>query len=249
MKTISGLRLSRLSTWFCIPSKRPAAEVNATLNIWRAQGYKIAIWRDAGDEEVICDLQLSGTYPGYPVAVNALCRSVIEHDTSAEWLVTGGDDTEPDPNKRADEIAAECTAHFGGTFGVVQPTGDRWAGGQIDRICGSPFMGREWCERAHGGSGPLWYEYWHMFVDEDLHNVARKLGVLWQRRDLTHKHNHFCRVENEVDWVKGRAEMPAFLREANSPEHWNKYKALFERRRREGFPGHEPTSECATSPV
>jgi hypothetical protein len=86
----------------------------------------------------------------------------------------------------AKQIAKECTAHFGGTFGVMQPTGDRWANGSIDRICGSPWLGREFCTRMYHGKGPMYGGYLHMFGDEELQHVATRLGVLWQRRDLTH---------------------------------------------------------------
>ena len=98
-------------------------------------------------------------------------------------------------------------------------------------------MGREFCQRANGGSGPLWREYTHMFVDLELQQVAQKLGILWQRRDLTHLHKHFTRVDGAVDW---KAVMPDFLRQANSPEHWAQFQALFMGRRGAGFPGHEP---------
>jgi len=121
----------------------------------------------------------------------------------------------------------------------MQPTGDRWAEGQwgfqnapIDRVAGSAWIGREFALRAYGGDGPLWPEYRHMFPDEELQCVAEKLGVFWQRRDLTQFHNHWGRNGNAAD-------MPTFLAEANSREHWDKYKALFEARKAAGFPGHE----------
>ena len=101
-------------------------------------------------------------------------------------------------------------------------------------------MGREFCARVNGGRGPLWHEYTHMFVDEELQEVAVKLGVLWQRRDLTHKHNHFTREGDAASWAKGNREMPQFLRAANSPEHWRQFSALFQARKAAGFPGHEP---------
>ena len=89
------------------------------------------------------------------------------------------------------------------TFGVMQATGDRWgenepwaraqfpdAPAYIDRICGSPWIGREFARRMNQGKGPFWREYFHMFADEELQCVAQRLGVLWQRRDLTHHHEH-----------------------------------------------------------
>lgn len=230
-------------TWLCIPSKRPAAEVNPTLAKWRAKGYRIAIWRDPGDEPVDCDLLIREPYQGYARAVNAVVAAVLEMNPSCEWCVAAGDDTEPDPNYTADSIAAECTTHFGGTFGVMQPTGDRWGEdprlpnlhpmrtAYIDRVCGSPWLGREFCERMYHGTGPLFDGYFHMYVDEELQAVAVKLGVLWQRPDLLHLHRH---------WARETGKRPAFLETVNSPQHWNQAKRLFETRKAEGFPGHQP---------
>lgn len=229
------------SVWLTIPSARPDA---GTAGLWKAGGYKIAIWRDqedAASERFSADgLVLVGPYPGYARAVNALVKQVLERDPEAEYCIATGDDTEPDRNYPPAEIARQCTEHFKGTFGVMQPTGDRWADGSIDRVCGSPWIGREFCRRMYGGKGPYFEEYRHMFLDNEIQEVALKLGVLWQRRDLTHLHKHFCRVGDGVDHDHGRAIMPEFLREANSPEHWTKYSRMFEERRAAGFPGHEP---------
>lgn len=256
-----------MSVWFAIPSKRPPAEAQPIIDLWRRRGYKVAIWRDMGDAPVSCDLMLVGKYQGYSKAVNELCRQILKPsmagdwlechghgDLEAQWIVTGGDDTEPDPNHTADEIGQECSTYFHArncqcwqdcgdctrTFGVMQPTGDRFAGGSIDRIAGSPWIGREFALRVNGGRGPYWPEYTHMFVDEEIMEVAVKLGVFWQRRDLTHLHHHFMRKSNAIDSPAIAKPIPAHLREANSPEHWNKYHALFSKRKREGFPGHEP---------
>jgi hypothetical protein len=172
-----------------------------------------------------------------------------------DWFVTGGDDTEPDANHSAEEIARQCRSYFatltrdkdgwgGETFGVMQPTGDRYGADErhlgergsayIDRVCGSPWMGREFCRRMYQGNGPLFEGYFHMGEDEELQAVAQKLGVLWQRPDLIHFHRHWARKN------KDRADMPKFLEKANSAEEWQKYKQLFAERKSAGFPGHEP---------
>ena len=155
-------------------------------------------------------------------------------DPQADWFVGGGDDTDPDQTKRAEEIAQECSAHFEdatwplcwhwpsgktlveaqaegtahqekqrlwsgelariySTFGIMQPTGDRWGADEpwakalfpdapayIDRICGSPWIGREFARRMNEGAGPFHPAYRHMFADEELQCVAKRLGVLWQ---------------------------------------------------------------------
>lgn len=232
-----------MSVWFCVPSARPRAEADAALAKWRAQGYRIALWRDSDQDVPLCDLLLTGPYPGYSQAVNALVREVLRRDPRCEWTVTGGDDIDPDPHNTAEQIAVECTAHFGGTFGIMQPTGDSWADYSIRRICGSPWMGREFCERAYGGNGPMWHEYFHMFNDEEMQHVALRLKCLWQRDDLTHLHHHWQRESDQV--VRGKRE-PAFLKRANSRENWEAMGAIFRARLKAGFPGHEPAPAMVT---
>jgi hypothetical protein len=224
----------------------------------------------------------TGGYPGYANAVNALVKDVAYMDSTAEWFIAAGDDVEPDLNHSAEEIAIECSSYFGringvykveclnfyqdpdlsargilgrpdSTFGVMQPTGDRWGdstvsrqrygqnrGAYIDRVCGSAWIGREFAKRVNQGNGPLWPEYKHQFVDEELQEVATKLGVFWQRPDLIQLHRHWGRGPEAAPNMPGQLErMPEFLKEANSPEHWEKYKTLLEKRKAAGFPGSE----------
>ena len=245
-----------MSVWYCIPSKRQPEEVNPVLAKWKEMGYNTAVLRDPGDPLVNADTTLQCEYPGYAIAVNRLVQGIIAMDPKCQWFVTGGDDILPDPKRTAQEIAKDCTALFRAkfypaansqqtcpleTFGVMQPTGDRWGADEpwarakypnepayIDRVCGSPWMGREFCRRIYGGRGPIWPEFWHMFEDEHLQCVAKKLGILWQRRDLTHHHNHWGRT--------GFANLqPDFLSRANSPTHWAEAKAIFERLKAGGF--------------
>lgn len=270
-----------MSVWFVIPSARPPEEAEKCLAKWLAQGYKVAIQRDIDAQT---PLRGSGGYPdweefrpysGYAESVNFLVEQIMEYDSSATWFVTGGDDTDPDPNHSAEEIARECSTHFGringvyeveclefyqnpevsargilgrpnSTFGVMQPTGDRYAFDRalgscaIDRVAGSPWMGREWCARINQGRGPLWSEYTHMFVDEELQAVAIKYGVFWQRPDLIHLHHHYMRQSDALDSKAIHRDAPAHLVEVNSTDHWQKYKKIFEARKAAGFPGSEP---------
>ncbi len=128
------------------------------------------------------------------------------------------------------------------TFGVMQPTGDPWGETEswaikslpvgrrrsIERICGSPWLGREYCRRVNGGRGPLWPEYFHNWVDEECQEVAIKLGVFWQRPDLTHYH------DNPLRHGKPR---PTHLSGVDA--EYVRTKPLFDRRKARGFPGHE----------
>ena len=260
-----------VSVWLTIPSKRPIEEAEPILKLWDERGYNIALWCDDFTKHEGAPFGswygLFGEYPGYANAVNALIRHVIQRDLSAEWFIAAGDDVEPDMNHSAEEIETKCRAFFHqrnrdlgvgqsvgceriDTFGVMQPTGDRWGeshpgkpGAYIDRVCGSAWIGREFARRMYQGNGPLYHEYTHMFVDEELYEVAVKYGVLWQRRDLTQMHRHWGREAPSPTNPRGLARlsnMPDFLAEANTADHWSKYKSIFERRKAQGFPGSEP---------
>lgn len=242
------------SVWVTVPSARPVEHVRKWAAAWRERGYRVAIWRDPGHGIAIdnVDFIVSDTYPGYARAVNHLTHHILREDTECNWVVTGGDDVYPDSHT-ADEIALECGRYFWikwqddltldlqkmKTFGVMQPTGHRWGehtshpdprlrSAYIDRICGSPFMGREFCLRMNKGKGPFHPGFTHMHGDECLFEVAKKLGVLWQRRDLTHDHRHWGLSGN-------RADMPKFLERWNTPEHWRESKALLDRLKAEDF--------------
>lgn len=236
-----------MSVWVTVPSKRSVDQVKPWMKAWKDQGYKVALWREDDEFSNAADLHIiGGEYPGYAQATNTLIRCAIE-DYGAHWCVIGGDDVWPDTTKRADEIAQECEEHFGGTLGICQPTADRWGespqsidqygpehAAYIDRIAGSAWIGREAALRLYGGNGPLWSGYPHMFSDQELCEVAEKLGIYWRRRELCHLHKHWSREPG-----KTREDCPEFLREVAGQDHWNKYKAIYEERARLGFPGHE----------
>ncbi len=247
-----------MSVWLCIPSARPPEQVEPVLAVWRDRGYKIALWRDdlvlEGKRipfENTADMVYFGQYLGYAESVNFLASKVMQVEPICDWIVTGGDDTLPDPNHMAEEIAGECTLHFaqykdgrylpGATFGVMQPTGDRFAGGCIDRIAGSPWLGREWCLRANGGRGPFWPEFTHMFGDECLKRTAEKLGVYWARPDLVHKHNHFQRRDDAIDAPAVGRPIPPHLVKWNTRAHWDEMQAIFRRLEAEDFKSCMPS--------
>jgi hypothetical protein len=230
-----------VSVWFVIPSKRPLAEANACLEAWHKQGYMTCILRELQDGRTIAHAQSHVTrYQGWARSVNILVHTVMCGDEEPEWFVAGGDDYYPDLNYTAEEIAKQSSKHFAGTFGVMQPTGDRWGekNGEatIDRIAGSPWMGRDFCRRMYHGAGPLYNGYYHNFADEELQNVAQKLGVFQQRRDIIQEHRHWARPRGDV------RDMPEWAAKINDTRlsDWGKSKALFLKRKAAGFPGHEP---------
>jgi len=252
--------------WLCIPSCRPLAECGPRFEKWRAMGYRLALLRQGESVGSLADVSFGvDKYAGWAKSTNILAKYVLVSDPTAQWIVGGGDDTLPDPNYTADEIATQCGRYFyterwkrnGGygssigccdTFGVMQPTGDRWCdtpqsraqfgedrGAMIDRIAGSPWMGREWCTRSYQGRGPMPDMHYHCWADEELQCVAERLGVFWQRRDLCHMHEHWLRDNPNItpDRVVPQSWPIAALDYVNG-------RALFEERKRLGFPGSNP---------
>lgn len=258
-----------MSVWFCIPSKRPPEEADPLLKKWRDRGYKVCLRRLEADypHPRECDLLvIKKHYPGWAEGTNDAVQAAMRHDPSANWFVAGGDDYEPDPSIDPRQIGAECESYFAirwwarfgspdqpvpyelrtNTFGVMQPTGDRWGSNGdptygaalLDRIAGSPWLGREWCQVANEGRGPLWPEYQHMFADEELQNVAMMLDVFWQRNDIIQTHKHWGRTFTNGQEDAKIENCPEWLKWTTSPEHWRESRQLFERRKRERFPGH-----------
>lgn len=228
---------STLRIWYAIPTANQLKAIE-TFNVWKARGYQCAaLLNNTAPEDGLaecCGLVLGRKeYKGYSWAVNTLCRYLLQLNL-ADIIITGGDDIYPDPSTDPQQLGKEFIEHFKGTFGVMQPTGDVWmlddeGRGAAERVCGSPWMGAEFCKRMYGGNGPLFEGYYHFYEDEELQEVVSKLGVLWQRKDISQEHKH---------WSRGKTQKPAYLKKAN--ELWAESKELFNSRKAAGFPGHEP---------
>lgn len=184
-------------------------------------------------------------FPDKTKSAEEIARECSDRFTGLNWPPRGATEGMSTPWERLRYSGPRNEAEAS-TFGVMQPTADRWHEGvggfsnaPIDRVCGSPWMGREFCRRMYGGKGPLFEGYRHMFVDEELQEVALKLGVLWQRRDLTHFHKHWGRGETDKSIVND-PKIPDHLVKWNTPEHWRESKQMFDERKAAGFPGHEP---------
>lgn len=182
--------MSLPEVWYAIPSASPE-RCCRTLPEWRRMGYKIAVLQNFERGEIPADIVTwSDTYPGWPGSINQLCASILPK--SAAIVVSGGDDMLPDPNHTAQELAAQFMRKFPDGFGVMQPHGDDFLGART--FCGSPWLGRGWIQRAYAGNGPMPSQYRHNWADNELYWVARCLGALWERPDLSQRHEHFSRT-------------------------------------------------------
>lgn len=210
--------------WYAIPSANPEL-CRAHLPAWRERGYRVAVLQNRERAEIPADLVvLSDTYPGWAASVNLLCANVVP--SSADIVVTGGDDMLPDPDHTADELASEFFGHFPDGFGVMQPTGDGFM--HCAEYCGSPWLGRGWIEHAYTGEGPMHPGYRHNWADHELRWVSDALGALWMRDDITQTHAHFSRAG---------AQAPAYWHEQVGA-HDRADVELFIARLLLGFPGH-----------
>lgn len=212
--------------WFAIPSASPE-RCRKTLPVWRSKGYRIAVLQNYERGDIPADSVVwSDHYPGWARSINILCRDHVPR--TADIVVSGGDDMLPDPNRSAQELAAEFFERFPDGFGVMQPHGDTFM--EARRYCGSPFLGRGWIDTAYGGSGPMWPDYQHNWADNELYWLAKGLSALWERHDLSHFHDHFTR---------NGEEKPSYWKEGVEKRDLDDCKLYIERSWGR-FPGHEP---------
>ena len=221
-----------MSVWLAIPSVRPVEQVEPFFKLWRERGYKLALVRQ--NEPVLADILIpTDTYLGYARSVNMLAVIIRAVDSKFEWLIAAGEDVEPVLDKLAQDIARECTENFKGTFGVMQPTGDRGGGGCIDNSSASAWIGKDFCRKMYGGRGPLCNNYSHYYVDTELQALAVEVGVHWQRPELTQKHDHWS-------W-KHLPKLPPHLNEVKFNKGYELDTRMFSIRKQLGWPGSEPS--------
>jgi hypothetical protein len=213
---------------YLCPSARPPAEADPVLSAWRAKGYRLSVFRDAGAAATVSDVLLSGEYRGYAATLNLLAAEAMK-DPGCDWMIAGNDDLMPDATHTPEQIADECLSHFGNTFAVMQCTGDRYGAILTAQAITHPWMGREWVRRINGGRGPLWPGFYHFFEDACHRDVALKYGRLWERPDLCQYHDH---------WQRKNMERPGHLTKAAAA--WQASHDLYESLRAAGYPGSEP---------
>ena len=198
-------------------------QTRAMINCWHDRGYKVAVLLNTPhthDDLPNAERVIVQTYwQGFPTAANILCK-----ETPGDVVVVVGDDVYPDPDKTAKEIGEQFRETFPDLFGVMQPIGDKFA--HTDQCAVSPWIGRGFIEKAYGGKGPYWGEYFHYFSDQELQEYASQLNAFQQREDVTQYHDHWQRKDNP--------RRPAHLFVAK--RKWRDDKKLFETRKKKGFP-------------
>jgi hypothetical protein len=184
--------------WLALPSAN-IEMAQKTFPEWKSRGYRIAIiCPDAlyNNYKFLVDIIIKESenngYSGWPKSVNIISKKLSDVDI----IIAAGDDMYPDKNYDAKQLREQFINHFNGTFGVMQPTGDKFgslACPECEQICGSAWLGKEFRNNINKGNGPMWEEYWHMYADTELYQVAKKYNCLWIREDLNQYHEHRLR--------------------------------------------------------
>jgi hypothetical protein len=259
-----------VSCWLTIPSARPPEEAEKVLKLWRAQGYRIALWRDDGllegkhagaFGEYPYQLVMSGPYPGYSRAVNTLIAEVELQDPDAEWFVIGGDDVEPDPSHSAEEIARETFNYFDGRAAEkyfrgpgpgAPPHGEGLAGTfGVMQPTADAFADRSIEKIA--GSAWVGREFCRRMYGGNgpLFSEYTRFFMDQELQEVAIKYGVFQQRPDLLHFHRwyGRAsdDLHSETKPAELPEHlkhqekmWQPEKQLFYRRQRAGFPGSEP---------
>lgn len=172
-------------------------------------------------------MQGPSVFPGYYKVANAITMEAFKR--GAELVTCIGDDMLPDPTRTADDIQVMYFKRFPNGEGVLQATGDE-QGEKINgewnsqRICGSPTFGRGWYETGYKEIGGFCSQYRSFYGDEDLLNVAKKRGVLWQEPSIKIDHVH---------WAFGRAVKQTYHDAAQ--KNWEADQKVFFERKAAGF--------------
>ena len=220
------------TVWLGMPSAN-IEMARKTFPVWRHFEYNIAVIcpdKLKSDYQPLVDLLITeseiGGYQGWPKSVNLISNKLKNVDI----VIAAGDDMYPDKHFTAYDLRRQFLDHFKGTFGVMQPYGDKFgsmACPECEQICGSAWLGRDFRNKINRGKGPMWEEYWHMYADTELYQVAKKHNCLWIRDDLVQYHQH--RLRGEHHFIP---TIPA----GNTA----KAKEIYDRRKSQNFPNTEP---------
>lgn len=220
------------NVWLVLPS-RNIERAKKTVILWREKGYKTCVWMEPGMESAGADVNVSERFPGYWLSCNKMILDLIKKDESIKTVVIAADDMEPDKDRSPEIIEKELYGKYPDGYCVMQPTGDDKNGMDgVWCICGSPWFGIGWIKEAHHGMGPCPYPYKAFYGDEQLFEVSKAQGVLWQRDVVTQFHHHWCRNDQ---FKTKRLDYQT----KNSDLYWDSDQQWFMMQKAAGFPGCE----------
>jgi len=211
-----------LSIWVAFPSCNPE-RASQVRDAWHIRGYSVAIASE--NEDCLRYVEhgiLEKEYQGYWKTSNRLCKELVER--GADIVVVGADDIYSDLRLSAQDIGEQFTKRFPDFFGVMQPTGDDLQG--TDKICGSPWIGKEFINQAYGGKGPYLDEFFQFYGDELMFEETKLACLLWQNPEIVQRHEH---------WTRKGGPNKLGYQERNSNRWWNHDREIFMKLKESGF--------------
>jgi hypothetical protein len=212
--------------WAIFPSGN-STQAQTCTNAWRDAGYRVAVLIDEGQSSVDCDhLIIEANYTGTASSLNRLASHCWQQGADAVACVN--DDMFPGSGAEAANVSHVITQFMPDLLGVIHSLGDYYDA--LAWCCPHPIIGREYGLKANQGLGIFWPQYFHLFCDQELKDVATKYGLLHQTPSITIEHRHYSR---------GHADnLPSEKRERTNQRHAADRK-LYELRKSACFPGSE----------
>lgn len=203
-------------------------KASETVGRWRARGFVplIMVNNVAGAKYPEgCGAIKKDSYEGYFREMNLLCKILFE-DARCDVVVCGGDGMWPDPELDATAAGALLALKFPNGVGVMQPIWDKFPGS--DGNCWGPWIGKGFWREFYQHEGPFCHEYIQYFGGCELHDVAKKEGVLYET-DAIHQYFHH--------YSRSGGPKATFFQEHNRSEYLERDRSMYFQRKKDGYPG------------
>lgn len=212
--------------WVVFPAGNSTAG-QVCSNLWRSEGWRTAVFTDAGNPLVKCDRGMTGEYRGVAATFNAFARELIPR--GARGMLYCNDDIFPSKGADVETFSRLFLERFPDTFGIAQPTGIWYDSYNYAACC--PLVGAEFARRMNGGAGAFREEYRHFYDDQEIKDVAELRGCYAQLPEVHLKHLHHS--YGFADTLPEEKRKRIYEARARSERIYNQRKAA-------GFPGHGP---------
>lgn len=213
-----------MNLWVSMVSGNPSlAEFNGRK--WKAAGFKLFADIECGLVPCADETRMRA-YDGHPRSSNRAIADCIA--LGADVVLNVNDDMYPIDMTADDLIRAWSFVFDLSTLGVMQCAGDMWGGMAWAAVC--PAVGREYAQRINGGRGLYWPEYNHYFADQEIREVAERLGKFHLHTSLKIYHDHHTRG--------GRDGLTAQNRAHTQSKH-ERDRQIYNSRLSANFPNHE----------
>lgn len=177
-----------MSVWYMFPTMTEKA-AQKTIALWKSEGYRVAVLTEERMDVKQADIHiLTKDFRNWGHAQNKIMKKLLTWDRSADFFIAGSDDIEPHQGLEIPKVIEELKQEYGeDLYCVMQPIGDPYGG--INHCAPHPWIGRGWAKKQF----PLCPLYHHLYVDQELKDVAEAEGAFCTRSDIIQVHKHWGR--------------------------------------------------------